>query len=253
MTPRGSDNMIIIPAIDLRDGKVVRLTQGDFTREKTYSDNPADIAEIWQEQGAELIHIVDLDGALAGKPRNIDAIRSIVSKIGIPVQVGGGLRSEDDIESMISIGVKRVIVGTKACTDPAFVRGLAEKFNEKIAVSIDTAGKGVVAAGWGLEVPKTATQLASEIIDLGVKTIIFTNTLNDGTLKGVDSAWVDEMLDAAKEAQVIIAGGVSNIDDVKKLKKLKKPNLYGLITGKALYEGTLKLKEAIGIASLRSQ
>jgi len=240
--------MIIIPAIDLRYKKVVRLTQGDFAREKSYSDNPVDVAKKWQDEGAEFIHVVDLDGALAGEPKNLDVVEKIISAIKVPVQLGGGLRTRNDVAGVLAKGVTRAIIGTKACTDAGFTKALVDEFKEKIAVSIDAAGMGVVAAGWGIEVPKVANQLAEEMKNMGVKTIIFTNTIQDGMLKGIDAKWVEDMLDAAAGTNVIIAGGVSAIEDIKKLKEMKRPNLYGAIAGKALYEGTMDLKEAIKVA-----
>ena len=240
--------MIIIPAIDLRSKKVVRLTQGDFQREKQYSDNPVEVALSWQTKGAELIHVVDLDGAFSGEPRNLDVVEKIAAAVRVPIQLGGGLRTRESVSSALSKGVSRVIIGTKACTDLGFMKALVDKFSDRIAVSIDAAGKGVVAAGWAMEIPKTTAEVADEMQSIGVKTIIFTNVIGDGTLKGLDKQWVIDMLDAAGNANVIIAGGVSSLDDIRMLKTLNKSNLYGVITGKAIYEGTLNLADAIKLA-----
>ena len=240
--------MIIIPAIDLRSKKVVRLTQGDFKREKQYSDNPAEVALSWQTKGAELIHVVDLDGAFSGEPKNLDVVETIAAAVRVPIQLGGGLRTSEAVSSALSKGVSRVIIGTKACTDLGFMKTLVAEFGDKIAVSIDAAGKGVVAAGWAMEIPKTTAEVADEMQQIGVKTIIFTNVIGDGTLQGLDKQWVIDMLDAAGNANVIIAGGVSSLDDIRMLKTLNKSNLYGVITGKAIYEGTLNLADAIKLA-----
>jgi len=240
--------MIIIPAIDLRSKKVVRLTQGDFKREKQYSDNPTEVALSWQTKGAELIHVVDLDGAFSGEPKNLDIVEKIAAAVRVPIQLGGGLRTMSAVSSALSKGVSRVIIGTKACTDLGFMKTLVAEFGDKISVSIDAAGKGVVAAGWAMEIPKTTAEVADEMQSIGVKTIIFTNVIGDGTLLGLEKKWVIDMLDAAENANVIIAGGVSSLDDIRMLKTLNKPNLYGVITGKAIYEGTLNLADAIQLA-----
>jgi phosphoribosylformimino-5-aminoimidazole carboxamide ribotide isomerase len=241
--------MIVIPAIDIINKKVVRLTQGDFARETCYSSDPVDVALKWQSQGAELIHIVDLDGARFGEPRNIDIVKQIIDKIDVPMQLGGGLRTKKDIDMALSSGVSKVIVGTKAAVDIDFIKGLLACYGDKIIVSIDAVGIDVMASGWGEEIPKTAVNLANEIADIGVKTIIFSNIRCDGTLEGINEYWVRDMLSAAGDAQVIIAGGVSSVADIMKIKEISvsNKNLYGIITGKAIYEGRLDLAQAISI------
>jgi len=245
-----SYRMLVIPAIDIIDKKVVRLTQGDFRRETFYSDDPVKIAKKWQKEGAELIHVIDLDGARTGEPRNLDVISEIIKTIDMPIQLGGGLRTRKAIAEAIDIGVSRVIIGTKAATDIVFTKKMVEKYGEKIAVSIDAIGLGVMASGWGEEIPKTATELASEISGIGVPTIIFSNIKYDGTLEGVKEYWVKDMVQSVGDAKVIIAGGVSSVDDIIMLKEISrhKKNLYGVITGKAIYEGKLNLADAIKTA-----
>jgi phosphoribosylformimino-5-aminoimidazole carboxamide ribotide isomerase len=242
--------MLIIPAIDIIDKKVVRLTQGDFQRMTSYSDDPVSIAKIWQSQGAEIIHIVDLDGAKAGRPINIDIAAKIAKAIDIPVQLGGGLRTRQDIDEAISKGAARVIIGTKAAVDLDFIKGLLACYGEKIIISIDVLGHGVMASGWGEEISRTAADMASEMSSIGAETIIFSNIKQDGTLTGIVEHWVTDMLKAACNAKVIIAGGVSSMDDIIKLKEiaLQYKNLYGVITGKAIYEGRLDLACAINKA-----
>jgi phosphoribosylformimino-5-aminoimidazole carboxamide ribotide isomerase len=242
--------MLIIPAIDIIDKKVVRLTQGDFQRMTSYSDDPVSIAKIWQSQGAEIIHIVDLDGAKAGRPINIDIAAKIAKAIDIPVQLGGGLRTRQDIDEAISKGAARVIIGTKAAVDLDFIKGLLACYGEKIIISIDVLGHGVMASGWGEEISRTAADMASEMSSIGAETIIFSNIKQDGTLTGIVEHWVTDMLKAACNAKVIIAGGVSSMDDIIKLKEiaLQYKNLYGVITGKAIYEGRLDLACAISKA-----
>jgi phosphoribosylformimino-5-aminoimidazole carboxamide ribotide isomerase len=239
--------MIVIPAIDIIDKRVVRLTQGDFQRETFYSDDPATVARKWQEQGAEIIHIVDLDGARSGRPINLDTVGKIRRAVNIPVQLGGGLRTKTDIDMALSEGVDKVIIGTRAATDALFVRGLLSDYGERIIISIDTIGRGVMASGWGEEIPKAAVDMASEMSAIGIGTIIFSNIMQDGTLEGIKEYWVEDMLNASRGAKVIVAGGVSSIHDIIKLKEISKrnENLYGVITGKAIYEGRLDLADAI--------
>jgi phosphoribosylformimino-5-aminoimidazole carboxamide ribotide isomerase len=242
--------MIVIPAIDIIDKKVVRLTQGDFATEKIYSDDPVNMAIQWQGQGAELIHIVDLDGARTGEPKNLDIVARIAKAINIPIQLGGGLRTRDDIDMALLAGVGRVIIGTKAAIDINFIKGLLEDYGDRIIVSIDVMGVEVMASGWGEEIPKTAFDMASEMSDIGVSAMIFSNIIQDGTMKGIKEYWVLDMIRAAGNAKVIIAGGISSLDDIVKLKAIseKNKNLYGAITGKAIYEGRLDLANAIKIA-----
>ena len=242
--------MIVIPAIDIIDGKVVRLTQGDFNRETIYSDNPVEIAIKWQAQGAEMLHVVDLDGARSGKPMNLGIAGEIARRVDIPVQLGGGLRVKEDIEKALSEGISRVIVGTKAATDIDFIKGLIACHGEKIIVSIDVVGIDVMACGWGEEIPKTAVDLAREMSGIGLSTIIFSNIKYDGTLEGIKEYWVKDMIESAGNTSVIIAGGVSSLDDIVRLKRIsmKNKNLYGVITGKAIYEGKLSLADAIKTA-----
>ena len=242
--------MIVIPAIDIIDKKVVRLTQGDFRREKVYSDDPVKIAKNWQKEGAELIHVIDLDGARTGEPKNLDVVGRIAEAVGIPIQLGGGLRTIEDIDKALCSGASKVIIGTRAATDINFIKDLLVHYAEKIIVSIDAMGMYVMASGWGEEIPKTAIDLACEMSGIGVQTIIFSNIKYDGTLEGVKEYWVRDMVQSAGDVNVIIAGGVSSVDDIIMLKEISmhNKNLYGVITGKAIYEGKLDLADAIKAA-----
>jgi phosphoribosylformimino-5-aminoimidazole carboxamide ribotide isomerase len=242
--------MIVIPAIDIIDKKVVRLTQGDFNRETVYSDNPVDMAMKWQAQGAQLLHVVDLDGARSGECINLDTVAQISKSVDIPVQFGGGLRTKEDIDKAFTAGVSKVIVGTRAAIDIDFIKNMLASYGEKIIVSIDALGIDVMASGWGEEIQKTAIALACEMSGIGVSTIIFSNIKYDGTLEGIKEYWVKDMIDSAGHAKVIIAGGVSSLSDINKLKEIskEKKNLYGAITGKAIYEGKLNLADAIKAA-----
>jgi len=243
--------MLIIPAIDIRSKGVVRLTQGDFNKETFYSADAVEIARRWQEMGAKLLHIVDLDGALAGEPKNIDIVEQICKSINIPMQLGGGLRSERDVEQVLSKGISRVIVGTRAYKDDEFVKTLIKAFGSKrIAVGIDVADGTIVSKGWTETTGLGAVMVAKRMESLGVEMIIYTNVLKDGTLESPQIDFAKEMLDAVS-IKVIISGGISSLGDIRDLKALKKSNLYGVITGKALYEQRLDLKEAIQIAKER--
>lgn len=239
--------MLIIPAIDIRSARVVRLLQGDFTKETFYSSNPVEVALNWQSQGARLLHVVDLDGAMAGRPQNLPAITDMVNHIGIPVQMGGGLRTGEDIDSVLSKGVDRVIIGTKAYSDGEFLVRLVQKYGDKIVVGIDAAGDNVVIKGWTSATGAKATELAKRVEAAGVKTIIYTNVLRDGTLEKPQFDMIEKIADAV-DIDIIASGGVSSIDDIRDIKRLLRPNISGVIVGKALYEGRLNLKDAIDLA-----
>jgi phosphoribosylformimino-5-aminoimidazole carboxamide ribotide isomerase len=236
--------MLVIPAIDIREKKVVRLLKGDFAKETVYSDNPVEVAKGWQSKGAKLLHIVDLDGAYSGEPKNLDVIRDIQKAVDIPIEAGGGLRDYESVDMALSAGVARVIIGTRAYMDEDFLIKLIDKFNKRIAVSIDAEGKDVVAKGWRSKTLFNAPELAKKMESLGVKTIIYTNVLKDGTLESPQLDIVKEMLDSVK-TDIIISGGISCLKDIEDIKALRRPNLNGVIVGKALYEGKLDLKKAI--------
>ncbi|MFH1645394.1 MAG: 1-(5-phosphoribosyl)-5-[(5-phosphoribosylamino)methylideneamino]imidazole-4-carboxamide isomerase [Candidatus Omnitrophota bacterium] len=242
--------MIIIPAIDLKDRRVVRLFQGDFNKETIYSDEPVKVAQGLKDKGAKCLHIVDLDGALLGSPKNLDIIEQIVKAVDIPIEVGGGLRTEEDVADLIAIGVSRVIIGTRAYEDEDFIKKLIADYGDKIAVSIDVSGKEVVSSGWVKKSAVKSDEFARKMAEIGCKTLIYTNVKKDGTLEGIDKESVKEELAALSGAdtKVIIAGGVGSIDDIKTLKEIGSENLYGVITGKAIYEGKIDIAEANKIA-----
>lgn len=231
--------MIVFPAIDIRNGKCVRLIQGDYKKETIYNDSPATVAQQWEEKHANFIHIVDLDGAKTGESPNKACIQSIVEQTAIPIQVGGGIRSLDIIESYIVAGVDRIIIGTAAINDKTFLQEAIENYGEKIAVSIDARNGYVATDGWTETSAVRAIDLVKELEELGVKTIVYTDILKDGMLKGPNFMEL-QTINKATSMQVIASGGVSSIDDIDKLKELK---LYGAIVGKALYDGTLLFEE----------
>lgn len=239
--------MIIFPAIDLRDGKCVRLLRGDFSKETVYSDHPEEIALRWEREGAEFLHVVDLDGALAGKPRNTDVIQKILSAVQIPIEVGGGIRTLETIENTLELGVRRVILGSAAVQNRSLVKEACRRYGDRIVVGID-AKDGIVAIdGWGVSGGISAIELAQELSSFGLKTIIYTDIARDGTLSGVNIEATSKLA-AESGVDIIASGGVWSLEDIHALKKREPEGIIGVITGKSIYEGTLSLAEAIAAA-----
>jgi phosphoribosylformimino-5-aminoimidazole carboxamide ribotide isomerase len=233
--------MILFPAIDIRNGKCVRLIQGDYKKETIYSDFPTEIARKWESKQAAFIHIVDLDGAKTGESINQETIRAIAKTTGIPVQVGGGIRSLDIIETYIAGGVDRVVIGTAAIQDKDFLHAAVEKYTDKIAVSIDARNGFVATDGWTRTSTIKAIDLVKELEKTGVKTIVYTDILKDGMMQGPNFTEL-QAVNEATTMDVIASGGVSSINDINKLRSL---DLYGAIIGKALYDGTLNLENLL--------
>ncbi|MGQ9608035.1 MAG: 1-(5-phosphoribosyl)-5-[(5-phosphoribosylamino)methylideneamino]imidazole-4-carboxamide isomerase [bacterium] len=241
--------MLVIPAIDIRNGKCVRLIQGKADAETVFSDDPVAIAIKWQEKGAKFLHLVDLDGAFTGAPKNLDIISKIVESVSIPVEMGGGIRDRKTLEDVLVAGVKIAILGTKALTDPDFTKAMCKEYNDRIAVGID-AKDGIAAIhGWTKSSEKSAIKLAQEMRDLGVKTIIYTDIKRDGMLTGPNISATKNISMAVPGVNIIASGGVSSIDDIKALKEIEKYGVKGVIIGKALYTGNIRLEEAISLAN----
>jgi len=236
--------MLILPAIDLRGGKVVRLFQGKFNQEKIYSTDPVKVAKHWAKQGAKFLHIIDLDGASSGTPKNLEVLKEIVQKVGIGVEFGGGVRSMEIISKILALGVQRVILGTRAASDAEFLKKAWKKFGEKIIVSIDAKNGLVSTQGWNDTGSKTTLNFAKELKKIGFKQIIYTDIAKDGTLTGPNILGLKELLKVTG-LDVIASGGVSGLKDIAKLMKLKKQGCVGIIVGKALYEGRFTLVEAL--------
>jgi phosphoribosylformimino-5-aminoimidazole carboxamide ribotide isomerase len=232
--------MEIIPAIDLRNGKCVRLYQGDYGKETIFSDDPISVALRWQSEGARRLHIVDLDGAAQGKPVNLDTIEDIVAAIDIPVQVGGGIRSIETIEQLFATGVERAIMGTVAVEKPDLVREACQRFGDRIIISIDARDRLVATRGWLQKSEVTAGELAGKMIELGVMRFIYTDISRDGTLTSPNFEAIAEFLSQAS-ASVIAAGGISSVYHLTKLAEL---GVEGAIVGKAIYTGDVKLSES---------
>lgn len=232
--------MRVYPAIDIKDGKCVRLLQGRFSDVTVYGD-PEEMAVKWSSLGGEYLHVVDLDGALKGCSANGDVIKKICSAVNIPVQTGGGIRSEEDIEYRLSLGVSRVIIGTSAVKDPDFIKKAVDKYKEKIAVGIDAKNSYVAVDGWEEISEFTAVEFAKKMQSEGVRTIVYTDISTDGTLKGPNTAAMKEMAENV-DMEVIASGGVGSVGDIK---SLIPTGVSGVIVGRAIYTGDVDLKEAI--------
>ena len=230
--------MIIFPAIDIRGGNAVRLTQGDYDQEKVYHTDPVAVAKEWEAQGAEYIHIVDLDGAKSGESANGEAIRRIAQNVNIPIQVGGGVRSMEDVTRHIQNGVRRVIIGTAAIENPSFVQEAVKQYGDQIAVSIDARNGYVATDGWTSTSDTKATTLIQQLESFGVQTIVYTDILKDGMMQGPNFEEVKEVNESTT-IDVIASGGVSTEENVQSLQEM---NMYGAIIGKALYEGDISLE-----------
>jgi len=235
--------LTIFPAIDLRGGQVVRLRQGAADAQTTYSDDPAAMARQWAEQGAQWLHVVDLDGAFDGTPKNWDSVRAILKAVQIPVQLGGGLRTRKQIEDALAMGVSRCVVGTKACESSSFVKELAAAVGDRVAVGIDARDGFVAVKGWTEKTKLTAVDFAKQVDTLGIQHIIFTDVSTDGMLTGPNLPAITGMC-AAVKCSVIASGGVGNTEHIHALRKLTEQcrNLTGVIVGKALYDGRVKLQ-----------
>jgi len=238
----------IIPAIDLKGGRCVRLRQGLANEETVYSDSPVEMARHWVRAGGEFLHVVDLDGAFAGHPVHTEALREICAAIKIPVEIGGGIRTDEDIEKLLATGVCRVILGTRACEHPEELARLVQKFGgQRIAVGIDARAGKVQTKGWVETTDIEAVDLAKKVDAAGVGTIIYTDTARDGMLDGVNAFEMGKICSAVS-CNVVASGGVSSVEDIQRLAALNCANLTGAIVGKALYEKTVtvrRLKKAV--------
>ena len=236
--------MFIIPAIDIKSGQCVRLAQGDFDRVTVYADNPIDVALAWAQKGAQLIHIVDLDGSVAGLPRNAGIILDIVKKVNVPIQVGGGIRNMETIDYYLENGVASVILGTAALQDEELVRAAGKKHEGKIILGIDALDGQVAIQGWTRKTQQSAVELAVRYENCGIRAIVYTDIKRDGMETGVNIE-ATKALAMAVSIPVIASGGVATIADVEKLLAVKGCDISGVIIGRALYTGAISLEEAI--------
>jgi len=236
--------MIIYPAVDIKDGRCVRLVQGEFDKVTVYSDNPVEMGLKWERMGAQYLHVVDLDGARTGQIQNTPIISEMAVKLGIPVQLGGGIRTVETIETLLCKGIHRVILGTSAVKNPELVKQALKTFEDSVVIGIDAKDGMVAIEGLAKTSEFTAIGFAKKMEELGAKTIIYTDISRDGMLAGPNLKAMEEMVKAVN-IEVIASGGVRNIDDIRNLKNV---GVSGVIVGKALYTGDLDLKEAIEVA-----
>ena len=236
--------MEVIPAIDLRDGRCVRLVQGEKGTETIYSDEPVEMAMRWQGLGASRLHVVDLDGAFTGAPRNLDVIAKMAQAVKIPLQVGGGIRTMETVRKLFDLGVDRVVLGTAAILSPELVQQCGRAYGDRVVVGIDGRDGMVAIEGWEATVETTVEDLARRIAWMGIKRVIFTDTRRDGTLRGPNLE-ATRSIAVSSGLKVIASGGVSSLDDLRALKTLKPFGVEGVIMGKALYSGAITLSEAL--------
>ena len=239
--------MIIYPAIDIRGGRCVRLTEGRFDAETVFADDPAEMALKWAGMGAEFLHLVDLDGALAGEGKNVPVIERILQSVSIPVQLGGGIRNLETIEKLLSLGVTRLILGSAAVKNPQLVEEACKKYPGHIAVGIDAKNGDVAIEGWGKGSGVAATELAKKMAAYGVETIIYTDISRDGMLSGVNVE-ATAALARACGVPIIASGGVASLEDIRRVKAVEADGVQGCIIGKAIYTGAVDLKAALALA-----
>lgn len=239
--------MIIYPAIDIRGGRCVRLTEGRFDAETVFADDPAEMALKWADCGAQWLHLVDLDGALAGEGKNLPVIERILQSVKLPVQLGGGIRNMQAIDKLLALGVQRVILGSAAVKNPELVAEACRKYPGHIAVGIDAKNGDVAIEGWGQGSGVAAVELAKKMASYGVDKIIFTDISRDGMLSGVN-AEATAALARACGVEIIASGGVASLEDIRRVKAVEADGVTGCIIGKAIYTGAVDLREALALA-----
>lgn len=238
--------MVIIPAIDIKDGKCIRLQQGRPGTESIYSDDPVAVARRWESEGAQLIHVVDLDGAFSGAPKNRDQILKIAQSVKIPIQAAGGIRTTEDIGRYMQDGVSQIVVGTKVVSDRAFLESACRMFPARISVGLDTRAGKILVKGWTETTDQSAIELANELGGLRILSIIFTDVQRDGMLRGPNLDAIQKLAQSV-EIPIIASGGISSIEDIRSLIPMASFGVVGVIIGKALYTGAVKLNEAISL------
>lgn len=240
--------MLVIPAIDLKGGMVVRLAQGDPSRETAYSSDPVAVAKRWEDEGAPILHLVDLDGAFSGRPQHLSVVAQVAGAVKVPVQLGGGLRTLADLEQAFGSGIERAVLGTAAIEDPEFLALGCRRFPGRVVLGIDAKEGKVAVRGWGADTGIEATEVAARWAELPLAAIIYTDIARDGMLTGPNLEALRRIARAAPHP-VIASGGIATLDDVKRLAALEPSRIIGALIGKALYEGRFTLKEAIAAAT----
>ena len=234
--------MIIFPAIDIKDGKCVRLIKGDFNQMTCYEKSPFDQAKVYFENGFNNIHIVDLDGALQGKSSNSHIVKKMLGNFKLKIQIGGGIRTIDEVDSWVKSGVDKVIIGTAAVKNKSFLKTACEKFKNKIAISLDVKDGLIFLSGWKKKTNIRASDFLKEVENFGISRIIYTDINKDGTKEGPN---IKDTIELSNKVKIpfVISGGVSSIEDIKKIKSLKNSNIEGVIVGKSIYDGDIKINE----------
>lgn len=238
--------MIVYPAVDIMGGKCVRLKQGKPEQSKVYAAEPAKQAKVWEDQGAEFLHVVDLDGAFQGEPKNLEAVEKLVKAVNIPVQLGGGIRDMTTLDKVFKIGVERAILGTSIIIQPEFVAEACKKYTPRVVAALDARDGTVSTCGWKKDTKVEAIDIAEELKESGISKIIFTDITSDGTLRGVNVASVISILGRVN-IPVIVSGGVATLEDLALIKEIEPLGAEGIIIGTALYEGAFTLEQAIEV------
>ena len=238
--------MIILPAIDIRGGRCVRLRQGRFDEETVFDEDPAAVARRFEAAGAEWLHVVDLDGAREGEPKNLDRVRAIREAVGLKMEVGGGIRSTEAVEEVLEAGADRIVVGTRAVREPKWLEKLARRFAGRVVWGLDTQNARVAVAGWSEAMEKTVVEIIGQAAKLPLAAIVYTDIERDGMMSGPNVAATTLVVAAARPISVIASGGVTTVEDIR---ALKKAGAAGAIIGRALYEGKLRLEDALAAAA----
>jgi len=238
--------MIIFPAIDIKDGKCVRLLKGDFNKITSYEKSPLEQANFFSKKGFKNIHIVDLDGALLGESKNTKIIREIINNVKLKIQIGGGIRNIDNINSWIEAGVDRIVMGTAAVENISLLKNVCEKFKNKIAIALDVRDGLIALSGWTKQTNISALDFVNEVKDFGISRIIYTDIEKDGTKKGPN---IKDTVDFAEKVNIpmVISGGISSINDIKKIKSLNNSTIEGVIVGKSIYDGDIEINDLVKI------
>lgn len=245
-------NFDVIPAIDLMDGCVVRLTRGDPKQKTVYNHDPVAVAKRWDQLGARWLHVVDLDGAFSGRYRNFSLAKAVIKRVRAKVELSGGIRTMEAVHEGLAIGAERIILGTKACQEPEFVREAVRRFGKRIAVAIDAQGQHATTSGWTRTSEKSALALAREMCALGVELLVVTDVTRDGTLSGPNIGLLEQILEVTK-ISAIASGGISSMSDLESLNALVGKGLKGAIVGKAIYEGRLDLAHVLRTGTPRKR